>query len=683
MTSSIDYLLSLDPQAAIVKMLNDRNGTNFLLDSFDFGVPTQIGETATQVVLSPKLKPTQSFDEWPTGNPVTVTYDRLDLAIFLKNVLSGYRVTLPASTQTVLNEITALIGQRFFIDDIVLTEVTRDNGAAYALAAKPASLRFVSAITLDLVNLVDITTVFDAAVLAGVTDASQVLFPLAANVAYLNATDFRTFATGFAPGALAQQHANLVTLFNNVVPRPDNNTSLADQPWYTSATPGPYNLYGASVVGYVDSTGLNPAIPTLEMGLVIHLDSAHCTNFQSGNLTIPYTALAFDTDGYVAEPRCLFNSVVSLSNGSAWNIYLNSLTAGTVIESFQTVPAVIMDGAGTWAATGGLPTPTNLYGATVTYNGQVRSIDIPAATQGLDRVLVVTMGPDNSVWQGTYPFYYSSPIALTWPGFPTLQATNNSAFHVDFTPEGGNAPFFITQISGTLPPGTTLTDSVLSGTLTTAGSFPFSLQITDAQATSVLFDITVVVGTEIQPLNLTGTLPNAVLNTAYTQFLNITGGLMPYSGLAVVAGQLPPGLSAVIEYNTVRIAGAATVADSYPLALEVLSADGQQVSASFLMTVAATYQPLTVTGAYSAGVVDANYTSSLFLTGGSGVYELAVVSGSVPPGLELVLSTVGAAQAILQGSATTVGTYTFTVQVYSDDGQLVTSQQTVIVVAAT
>lgn len=682
MTSSMTYLLSLDPQAAIVKMLNDQNGTNFLLDSFSFGVPTQIGLTATQVVLTPNPKPTPSFDLWPTGNPITVTYDRLELSVFLKDVLDAYQVTLPASTQNILNEITALIGQKFYIDDIILTEVTRENGAAYALTAKPESLRFVGSIVLNLVNLVDINSVFDANILSSIDDETQVPFPLSANVSYLNATDFRTYAEGFAPGELAQQQANLIILFNNVVPRPDNNTSLKDQPWYTNSTPGPYNLYGSTIIGYVNSAGVNPAIPSLETGLVVHIDGTHCTNFKSGNITLPYTAVDFDTMGYVAEPRCVFNSVVSLSNGTAWNVYLNSFAVNDVIDTFQAVPAVNMDGAGAWVATQGLVSPTNLYGATVVYNGQLRPTDIPAAAQGLDRLLVVEMGGDNSIWQGEYPFYYASPIPLTWKGFPQLQATNGSAYHYDFTPSGGNAPFTYAIVSGTVPPGTSLSGSALSGTLTTAGSFTFGLQITDNVGTVVLFDITVVVGTEIQPLAISGVLPNGVLNTSYTQFLNISGGLMPYSGLAVIAGQLPPGLTATIEYNTIRIDGTPTTADVYPFAIEVTSADGQQVSASFSMTVAATYQPLTITGSYSAGVVNANYTSSLFLAGGSGVYEVTVVSGTLPPGLELVLSTVGAPQAILQGSATTAGTYQFTVQVYSDDGQLETSPQTVVIVPA-
>jgi hypothetical protein len=682
MTSSMTYLLSLNPQEAIVKMLNDQNGTNYPLNGFDFGLPVQIGDTTTQVTLTPKPKPNSFFDLWPTGDPVTVTYDRLDLNVFLRNVLTGYQVTLPASTQNVLNEITTLIGQKFYIDDIVLTEVTRSNGAAYALAAKTNSLRFVNQIVLDLVNLTSIGSVLNANALATVDDESQVVFPLSYNVTYLNATDFRSYAEGFEPGDLAQEQENLIILFNNVVPEPNSNFNFGLQPWYVDSTPGPYNLYGSTVAGYVNATGVNPAIPGLETGLVVNINGLYCTNFQSGSITIPYTAIDFDTDGYVAEPRCLFNGVVSLSNGSAWNVYLNGFTAGQVIQSFQASPPVTMDGTNAWVATEGVPLPTNLYGATVVYNGQLRDTDLPAATQGLDRLLVVEMGVDNAIWQGQYPFYYASPITLTWNGFPNLQATLNSQYHYDFTPNAGNSPFTYAVVSGTLPPGTSFSGSALDGTLTTAGSYTFGLAITDSTNVTVLFNVTVVVGTEIQPLTITGVLPNAVLNTSYEEFLTIAGGLMPYSQLGIIAGSLPPGLSISLEYNTILISGTPTQADTYPFAVSVSSSDGQQVSASYAMTVSETYQPLTVTGTYAEGVVGNNYTSSLFITGGSGVYDVTVISGSLPPGLSLVLSTVGTAQAMLEGTPTTAGTYSFTVQVYSNDGQLVTSAQSIVIVAS-
>lgn len=682
MTSSFDYLLSLSPIEALVRMVNDQNGTNFLLDSFTAGVPTQIGDTTTQVTLTPKPKANPFDFQAIQTPPITLTYDRLDLNVFLRNVLNNYNPTLPLSTQNVLNEITSLIGQEFYIDDILLTEVTRDNGNAYALTAKPESLRFVGSIVLDLITLTPISTLIASTALTGVDDETAVLFSLTASTPYLNATDFRSTAGEFTPGDLAQNKADLVTLFNAVVPDPSTNDDFNEAPWHVNTTPGPFNLYGSSVVGYGSGLNVNPAIPTLETALIVNLDGTHCTNFTSGHVVIPYTAQNFELDGYTAFPRLTANSIVSLSNGTAWNVYLNSFVTGSTITSFQASPPVTMDGSSAWVAANGLPSPTNLYGATVVYNGQLRPTDLAAATQGLDRILVVDMGIENSVWQGNYAFYYASPLPLTWKGFPTLNGTVGSYFQQDFTPDGGTGPFTYTT-SGTLPAGLSMNGSLLEGTCTTAGSTTFGLTITDANDTAVAFTITLVVGTQVGQLNITGNLANAVINTPYTGFLNITGGLLPYSGLGIISGSLPPGLSMALDYNTIAFTGTPTVADSYPFSVSISSADGQQVSASFIFVVSETYATLTLTGTYSEGVIGTSYDSSLLIAGGNGVYsDPEVVAGSLPPGLSLVIFTLGAPQLILQGTPSATGTYTFTVQIFSGDGQTVQSAQSVTIVAS-
>ena len=680
MASSYDYLLSLSPLEALVRMVNDQNGTNLQLDRFTASTPIAIGDTTTQVTLT-AVPRSSSFDFETIQTTFTLTYDRLDLAIFLKGVVANYTPTLPLSTQNILDQITALIGQKFTIDDIRLEEVTRDNGAAYAVTAKPESLRFVGSIVLDLIALTDLSTLISATALQGITDVTPVVFPLAASTPYLNATDFRALANGFTVGDLAQNKANLVTLFNNVVPDPASLDNFAEAPWVATITPGPFNLYNASVAGYGSGLGINPAIPTLEMALQITLDGTYCTNFQSGTVTIPYTMRDFETDGYTAFPRLTAKSIVSLSDGTPWNVYLNGFIAGQVITSFQATPPVTMDGASAWVATIGLATPTNLYGATVLYNGQLRPGDLAPATQGLDRVLVVEMGIDNAVWQGTYAFYYTSPIPLIWKGFPLLSGTVGSFFQQDFTPTGGTGPFTYVITNGTLPAGLVLSGAILSGTLTTASSSFFDLTITDAVGTVVVFTVTMQVTASVQLLSINGTLPDAVINLAYTGFLDIKGGLLPYSGLSGVGGVLPPGLSFALAYDSIVFQGTPTVADQYPFALSVTSADGQTATRSFIFVVSATDAPLLLSGTFATGGTGLVYSSGLDITGGNGVYTNAtVVSGTLPLGLTLAFSTVGSSKLLLEGTPTATGTYAFIVQIYSGDGQTVQSTQSITIV---
>lgn len=59
--------------------------------------------------------------------------------------------------------------------------------------------------------------------------------------------------------------------------------------------------------------------------------------------------------------------------------------------------------------------------------------------------------------------------------------TVGEAYSYTYTATGGTAPYTYAVVSGTLPPGLTLSSAgVLSGTLTTAGSFSFGVQVTDA-----------------------------------------------------------------------------------------------------------------------------------------------------------------------------------------------------------
>lgn len=583
MSTSFQYLLSIDPLAALVKMFNDQNYTTFRLHSFNASTPVALSSTLTQVTLTP-VQPPNSFATEQAPAPITVTYDRLDLSIFLQNVLESYTVTLPASTQNILNEITALIGQQFYIDDIYLTEITRADATDYALTAKPESLRFVGSIILNLANLVPLSSIFSSTSLSGIQDSSQVIFPLTASAPYINATDFSSIAEGFAVGDLAQNQINLVTLFNNTIADPSPGTPLSAAPWTVSSTPGPFNLYNAAVVGYVSGLNVNPAIPSLESALEVSIDGAYCTNFQSGNVVIPYTAQDFQLDGYTNQPRCIDVNTVSLSNGSEWNSYLNSFIAGQIITSFQATPAIYMDGEAAWTATPGVGLPTNLAGALILYNGQIRPTDMPPATEGLDRVLQVEFSLDNSVWEGPYSFYYTSPLELTWNGFPTLKGTVGSFISVDFTPSTGDGPFSY-GIAGALPPGLSISGSILSGTPTTAGTFPIQLTIIDSVGVSVVFNIQFVVGVAIAPLMLLGTLAPGVVNVPYAEFVNIAGGLMPYSGVGVSGGSLPPGLSAVLQYNTIRISGTPTQAGSYPIALQASSTDGQTAAANYTIVI--------------------------------------------------------------------------------------------------
>jgi hypothetical protein len=96
--------------------------------------------------------------------------------------------------------------------------------------------------------------------------------------------------------------------------------------------------------------------------------------------------------------------------------------------------------------------------------------------------------------------------------------------------------------SGTLPEGLTLNTSsgVISGTPTTAGTFNFSVRLTDDLG---VYDTRALSITISPPLTITtDSLPDGVVGISYAQSLSSAGGAAPYNW-SVTSGSLPPGLS--------------------------------------------------------------------------------------------------------------------------------------------
>ena len=79
-----------------------------------------------------------------------------------------------------------------------------------------------------------------------------------------------------------------------------------------------------------------------------------------------------------------------------------------------------------------------------------------------------------------------NPLAITENTMPDAWATvaYSQALHVT----GGVGPFTWSVVSGTLPPGLTLTSSgataTIAGTPTTQGAYTFTIQVSDAQGAS-------------------------------------------------------------------------------------------------------------------------------------------------------------------------------------------------------
>ena len=93
------------------------------------------------------------------------------------------------------------------------------------------------------------------------------------------------------------------------------------------------------------------------------------------------------------------------------------------------------------------------------------------------------------------------------------------------TATGGIGPYLWTVQSGQIPSGLTLgaTTGVLSGYISSPGTYTFTVQLVDAAPTSpqsTTRTFTIVVG---PPIVTTTSLPNAFVNTPYSQQLTVGG----------------------------------------------------------------------------------------------------------------------------------------------------------------
>ncbi|MEO5936332.1 MAG: putative Ig domain-containing protein, partial [Terriglobales bacterium] len=236
------------------------------------------------------------------------------------------------------------------------------------------------------------------------------------------------------------------------------------------------------------------------------------------------------------------------------------------------------------------------------------------------------------------------------------------------TATGGTAPYTWTMVSGTLPPGLTLSAAgVISGTSTTPGTYTFTLRITDAAGQSVTrqFSLTVNgVGLTID----TTALSSGIIGTPYTATFSGSGGTAPLN-FSISAGSLPTGLTLT---SAGALSGTPTQIGTFTFSLQLTDAVSQNVTRQFQIVISATTLQIS-TQSLASAAVGAAYTATLAGTGGVPAYTWSLNSGTLPAGLSL------SAGGVISGTPTVAGTSVFTVRLQDTSGQSATRQLTLTV----
>jgi len=235
------------------------------------------------------------------------------------------------------------------------------------------------------------------------------------------------------------------------------------------------------------------------------------------------------------------------------------------------------------------------------------------------------------------------------------------SYSAALTATGGTSPYSFALASGTLPPGLALTTSsgAVKGTPTSAGTFSFTIQVSDSSAPSQTAQksFSVVVNPKNGLVISTNSLPNGTTGMAYSDNLEASGGITPYVW-TITAGSLPPGLSLSREGN---ISGTPTGSGQSSFTVQVTdsSSPAQKALSSLSITVGNTPPALSITLSLSPTATNGVfYSSSAQANGGKPPYSWSISAGSLPPGLALAATT-----GTVSGTANQDGEYAFTLKV--------------------
>lgn len=356
--------------------------------------------------------------------------------------------------------------------------------------------------------------------------------------------------------------------------------------------------------------------------------------------TFAFTAQARDANGATASGQFSITVGASLTvtSGSAGNGVVGAAYSASLGAAGGTGPY-------TWSISGGaLPD-----GLTLSSGGQITGTPTTAGTFGF-----TVQARDANGATATKQLSITVVPQLSITGSSLPNAVVGSPYSANLGAAGGTTPYSWSIQSGSLPAGLAINGAgQIAGTPSAAGSFSFTVRVTDASNQTADAPLTLTVGAS---LAVTG-CPAAALTVgqAYSATLSAAGGTAPYRW-DVSAGQLPAGLT----LSAGQITGTPTTAGSGDVTFRVTDATSATATRACPLTVV---DALTISSSQlAAGSVGQAYSQTLNANGGTPPYSWTVSGGSVPPGL----SVNSGGQ--ITGTPTTAGQYTFTVRAADSKG---------------
>lgn len=348
--------------------------------------------------------------------------------------------------------------------------------------------------------------------------------------------------------------------------------------------------------------------------------------------------------GEIVSPVTITTTVLSTGNvGSSYLDYFNAADGYPLYTWARTSgslpPGILLDENGVLSGT---PTTAGTYTFTVRVTDSVNGTDSKSFTLIVEGSVPPTIVTNSlpSVLVGTA---YNQPVVAT----------------------GGTPPYTSWSVSfGSLPAGLLLNPSTgdITGTPTVPGNYSFTIQVTDTNSLTDIQILSIVVQA-LTPGITTSSLADGIAGTLYSSTISAIGGTRPYLTWEIIAGQLPAGLSLVGYPTNAIVTGTPTTTGSFPITVKVTDSLGGIDTQVLNINIYDGQFPVISTTVLPDGQIGALYNGGLIAAGGSLPYVWSIISGELPPGLEL-----DAFLGLITGTPTSNGSYVFTIRVSDANG---------------
>ncbi len=341
--------------------------------------------------------------------------------------------------------------------------------------------------------------------------------------------------------------------------------------------------------------------------------------------------------------------------------YTLNIAAPPIVVAPSTLPAATRGTAysQTLSASGGtapytyaLASGTLPAGITLASNGTLSGT---ATVEGSFNFTVTATDAGSFTGNQAYSLTVAGPN-LVLPASSLPAGTAGQAYSASITPAtGGTAPYSYALTAGALPTGVVVdvATGALSGTPTVAGTFNFTLTVSDSTpspAAQASRSYTLTIAAPVIVVAPTA-LPAATRGTAYSQVLTASGGSAPYT-YAISAGNVPAGLPLA---SNGTLSGNPTVEGSFNFTVTATDANNFTAAQAYALTVAGPNLALPAS-TLPAGTAGQAYAATIApATGGAAPYSYALSAGALPTGVVLDAATGG-----LSGTPTLSGTFNFT-----------------------